>query len=79
MNVKMNIMDLQARKYEFIRELFKVDKASVMDKLEKILKKEQVGRDTIEEYNKDIDEAIAEIEKGEFYTHEEARKIANKW
>ncbi|WP_131248899.1 hypothetical protein [Aquimarina atlantica] len=72
-------MDLQARKYEFIRELFKVDKASVMDKLEKILKKEQVGRDTIEEYNKDIDEAIAEIEKGEFYTHEEARKIANKW
>ena len=73
-------MDLQARKYEFIRELFKVDKASVMDKLEKILKKEQVGRrDTIEEYNKDIDEAIVEIEKGEFYTHEEARKIASKW
>jgi predicted transcriptional regulator len=79
MNVKMNIMDLQARKYEFIRELFKVDKASVMDKLEKILKKEQVDRDTIEEYNKDIDEAIDEIERGEFYTHEEARKIANKW
>lgn len=73
-------MDLQARKYAFIRELFKVEKPGVMDKLEQILKKEQaVECDTIEQYNKDIDEAIAEIERGEFYTQEEVRKIAKKW
>jgi hypothetical protein len=73
-------MDLQLRKYEFIRKLFKVEKSSVMEKLEKILKKEQLhDRDTIEEYNKDIDKGIKEIENGEFYTQEEAREKANKW
>jgi low affinity Fe/Cu permease len=73
-------MNLQARKYEFIQALFKVEEADVMDKLEEILKEERSGRrDTIEEYNKDLDEAIAEIEKGEFYTQEEAKKIASQW
>ena len=80
MNAKMNVMDLQARKYEFIQQLFKIERASVMDKLEKLLKKEQLNkRDTIEEYNADIDAAIKEIENGEFYTQEEVRKIADKW
>ena len=79
-------MDLQARKYEFIRELFKVDKASVMDKLEKILRKEQFSekdnkneRETLEQYNAEIDESIAQIERGEFYTQEEVEKMASKW
>lgn len=76
-------MNLQARKYEFIQALLKVEDADVMDKLEKILKKDKLGgskrRDTIEEYNKDLDDAIAEIENGEFYTHEEAKKIAGQW
>ena len=36
-------------------------------------------RDTIEQYTKDINEGIKEIENGEFYTQEEARKIANQW
>ena len=80
MNVNMQIMDLQARKYEFIQQLFKIEKASVMDKLEKLLNKELLDkRDTIEEYNADIDAAIAEIERGEFYTQEEVRKMASKW
>ena len=36
-------------------------------------------RDTIEEYNRDLDEAIKEIESGEYYTQEEVEKIASKW
>lgn len=80
MNVRMNVMDLQARKYEFIQQLFKIENASVMDKLEKLLKKEQLDRrDTIEEYNEDIDAGIKEIEDGEFYTQEQARKMSDKW
>ena len=80
MNVKMNVMDLQARKYEFIQQLFKIERESVMDKLEKLLKKEQLDkRDTIEQYNADIDAGIKEIGRGEFYTHEEVRKIADTW
>ena len=73
-------MDLEARKYEFIRQLFKVDKPKVMDKLEEVLKEEQpVVRDSIDQYNQDLDEAIGEIEGGEFYTMEEVRKIASRW
>lgn len=80
MNVKMNVMDLQARKYEFIQQLFEIERESVMDKLEKLLKKEQLDkRHTIEQYNADIDAGIKEIEKGEFYTQSQARKIANGW
>lgn len=73
-------MDLQARKYEFIRKLIKIEKPSIMDKLEKIIKKENLAeRETLEDYNKDIDEAIAEIENGDFYTQEEIEKMAKEW
>lgn len=73
-------MDLQARKYQFIQELIKVKKASIMDKLESILKKElPAQRETIDEYNKEIDEAIEQIENGEYLTHEEVKKISDKW
>lgn len=32
-------MDLEARKYHFIQELFAIEKTSVMDVLERVLKK----------------------------------------
>ena len=41
MNVKIDIMDLEARKYNFIQELFSVDRESIMDTLERVLKKEK--------------------------------------
>jgi hypothetical protein len=37
-----------------------------------------VGGQTIEEYNRELDEAEAEIERGEFYTHEEVMEKLNK-
>lgn len=40
---------------------------------------EVIERDTIEQYNKDIDQAIAEVETGEFYTQEEVEKMAKEW
>ncbi|HLS30346.1 MAG TPA: addiction module protein [Flavobacteriaceae bacterium] len=39
-NEKQIIMDLKARKYNFIQELFKVDKEKVMTALERVLKQE---------------------------------------
>lgn len=30
-------------------------------------------------YNKELDEAMARIDQGEFYTQAEAEKIASKW
>jgi predicted transcriptional regulator len=40
---------------------------------------EQPERDTIEQYNADIDRAIQEIENGNFYTHEEVKEMMKKW
>jgi predicted transcriptional regulator len=34
---------------------------------------------TIVEYNKEIDEAIARVEAGEFYSHEDVIKMAKDW
>ena len=36
-------------------------------------------RISIEQYNKEIDESIAEIERGEFYTQEEVETRAKEW
>ncbi|MEP7237291.1 MAG: hypothetical protein ABI685_05490 [Ferruginibacter sp.] len=40
---------------------------------------EQDGRISIEQYNKEIDEAMAEIKRGEVYTHEEVVKMSKNW
>jgi hypothetical protein len=75
------LMDLQARKYQFIQELFKIDSPSIMDKLEEMLRRErdEMHQDTLEEYNRDIDDAVSNIDKGEFLTQKEAREAADKW
>jgi hypothetical protein len=36
-------------------------------------------RVSLEEYNKEIDEAIARVEAGEFYAQEEVEKMAKDW
>ena len=40
---------------------------------------EILERDTIDQYNKEIDEAISEVESGDFYTQEEVEKMAKEW
>lgn len=34
---------------------------------------------SLEQYNKEIDESIAQIEKGETYTHQEVGERISKW
>ena len=41
--------------------------------------KEEPGPVSIEQYNKEIDEAIARVEAGEFFTMEEVEKMAKEW
>ncbi|HAV54206.1 hypothetical protein [Aequorivita vladivostokensis] len=36
-------------------------------------------RVSVAQYNKEIEEAVADIEKGDFYTQEQAKKIAQEW
>lgn len=37
------------------------------------------GRISIEQYNKELDEAEAEIDKGEFLTQEKVEKMSKEW
>lgn len=73
-------MDLEARKYKFIQQLSEVNE-TLLDKLEYVLKNglQNSERITLEDYNKEIEEAIEDIEKGESYTQNEAKKIADQW
>lgn len=40
---------------------------------------EGVRRQTLEEYNEEIEQAVAEAEAGNFYTHEEVLKEMESW
>ncbi|WP_445731434.1 hypothetical protein [Mariniflexile sp.] len=71
-------MDLEARKYVFIQKLFSVEE-SVFDKLESILNKSTSKRISLNQYNKEIDEANVRIDAGEFFTQEEVDKMAGEW
>ena len=56
--------------------------ASLQDKqlISELIKwKEDHQRVSLEQYNKEIEEADAEIERGEFLTHEEAVKQIRSW
>jgi len=77
---KTMIMDLEARKYQFIQKLSDVNE-SLFEQLENLLKKgtKEQKRISIEQYNKELDEAEKDIEAGNYYTMEEARKIASEW
>ncbi|AOR29154.1 hypothetical protein N9K49_02935 [Flavobacteriaceae bacterium] len=71
-------MDLETRKHEFIQKLLNVEE-SVFDKLESFLNKSTSRGISLSQYNKEIDEANARIDAGDFLTQEEVEKIANQW
>lgn len=66
---------------QYIIQLDEEEKKSVLQMLKTILK----GRETavspanIEQYNKEIDEAIARVEAGGYYTQEEVEQMAKRW
>jgi predicted transcriptional regulator len=55
------------------KQLSEAEQKSVVEMIKTFLlgRKEESGRISIEQYNREIDEAMAEIDRGEFYTHEE--------
>jgi len=42
-------------------------------------RKQPAEQITLEQYNREIDEALAEIERGDVYTHEEVEKMSKDW
>ena len=64
------------------QELDNVKDENLLEAIKNILKyrkKVSSERISIEQYNKEIDESIAQIERGEFHTQEEVEKMAKEW
>lgn len=65
--------------FSYILQLDEAEKKSVLQMLKTFLKgrEKNTTRISIEQYNKEIDEAIAGVEAGEFYTQEEVEKMSD--
>lgn len=67
--------------YQYFMQLNDAEKKSILQLLKTFVKdrKQNPERITIEQYNQEIDEALAEVAAGEVYTHEEVVKMAKGW
>lgn len=74
-------MDVNAEKLWIIRELEKVDDINLLKALKHMIYYAQhhEGRVSIEQYNKEIEEAEERIKGGEFFTHDDVTKMSKEW
>jgi hypothetical protein len=74
-------MDIHSEKALLIKEIEQLEDISLLRVLKSMLHYglKNEGRISIEQYNKELEEADAEIEKGEFIAHEEAMKEIRSW
>ncbi|PCE63162.1 hypothetical protein [Sediminicola luteus] len=78
-------MDLQAELKWIHEEIDKVNDPTLVRAIKAILMQRHkvpgndVLRETLETYNKEIDRANAEIDKGEYLTHEQVKNLTKEW
>ena len=72
---------LEKELFGYILQLDEAEKKSVLQMLKTFLKSrnKKVSHISIQQYNKEIDDAIARVEAGEFYTQEEVEKMSKEW
>lgn len=70
---------LERELFQYILQLDEAEKKSVLQMLKTFLKGREKKRINIEQYNKEIDEAIARVEAGDYYTQEEVERMAKDW
>ncbi|MBX2896318.1 MAG: hypothetical protein KF856_14105 [Cyclobacteriaceae bacterium] len=74
-------MDINAEKASLIREIEQLNDISLLRVLKSMLHYglKNEGSISLEQYSQELDEADAEIERGEFLTQEEALKEIRSW
>lgn len=79
MNNTNNVTENQWQSY--FTQLTEIEKKSVLLMLKAFLRERNEGdhQINIEQYNEEIDQALVEIEKGEYISQEEMEKLASKW
>lgn len=74
-------MDINSEKALLIKEIEQVQDLSLLKLLKSMLHYglKNEGRISLEQYNLELEEADSEIERGEFYVHEDALKEIRSW
>lgn len=74
-------MDINTEKAQLIKELQQVEDLSLLRAIKAMLHYglKTEGRISIEQYNRELDEAEGEIERGDFTTHEDIKKQMTAW
>lgn len=74
-------MDIDSEKAVLIKEIEQVQDLSLLKLLKSMLHYglKNEGRISLEQYNLELEEADSEIERGEFYVHEDALKEIRSW
>lgn len=67
--------------FQYFLQLDEAEKKSVLQMLKTFVKgrEKKAAQISIEQYNKEIDDAIARVEGGEFYNHEEVENMSGEW
>ena len=71
-------LDNEFMKYWF--QLSPVEKESLLHVAKNYVEiKESAGHITLEEYNRELEEAMKRMDAGEYYTHEQVVEMSKKW
>lgn len=75
-------MNIQAEKAALVKQLEQIEDQELILAIKHMIAyglNHAEGRISIEQYNQELDEAEAAIDRGEFYTQDEVEKMAKKW
>jgi hypothetical protein len=71
---------LEKELFNYILQLDEAEKKSVLEMLKTFLKgRKKVVRASIDQYNKEIDEAIARVEAGDYNSQDDVEKLSKDW
>ncbi len=75
------IMDISNERSLLIKELEQVEDISLLQAIKAVLHYglKNEGRISIEQYNLELEEAEARIDRGDFFTQEEVEKMSKEW
>ena len=74
-------MNIDSERSLIIKELQQVEDLSLLRAIKAVLHYglKQEGRISVEQYNRELEEAEEEIDKGEFIAHEDLKKQMKAW
>jgi len=72
---------LEQELFRYILQLDEAEQKSILQMLKTFLKgrETKAPRITVEQYNKEIEEAIARVHAGDLYTQDEVEQMAKAW